>query len=253
MKQILILLFFINILTSFGFGQIQIGGDQPKDKKEKKEKTKAITNDSVVYDLKVFLGTTYSSTFRTLEPNHKNELFSDSLGIRADEVNRTAWSFHLGFTSDISSHFMWEAGISFLQNGERYSFSDVDTSHVYDSKYSWLGVPLKIYFKHDFNKFRLQIGVGVIPQMQMKFNRTDTYKDVEGTESTIKTKTINGMNTFGVSAVGNIGFHYAVTNRFGFYAQFEYRHQLTSSYLKTYPYIHRGTAIGANVGFTFGI
>lgn len=253
MKRILILTFFINILTSFGFGQIQIGGEQPKDKKAKKEKAKKEPNDSAVYNMKVFLGTTFSSTFRTLTPNSKNELFADSLGERANETRRPAWSFHLGFSNDISKHFMWEAGVSFIQNGERYDFSATDTSHSYSSKYSWIGVPLKVYFKHDFKNLRLQVGVGVIPHMQMKFRREDIYKDREGVESTVDTKTINGMNTFGISAVGNAGIHYSITRRFGAYALFEYRHQLMSSYLKTYPYIHRGTAIGVNFGLTFGL
>jgi hypothetical protein len=252
MKRILILLFFINILTSFGFGQIQIGGNDPNDKKAKKEKVKKESNDSTTYGIRVFLGSTYASTFRTLIPN-KNELFADSLGVRSDEVSRPAWAFHLGFTSDISRYLMWEAGVSFMQNGERYRFSDTDTSHTYSAKYSWIGVPLKLYFKHDFNKLRLQVGVGAIPHMQLKFRKTDVFTNQQGVETTVETKTTTGMNNFGISAVGNIGLHYSITNRFGIYASFEYRHQLTSSYLKTYPYAHRGTAIGANFGLTFGL
>lgn len=252
MKRILILLFFINILTSFGFGQIQIGGNEPKGKKMKNEKAKKDPNDSTKYDIRVFLGTTYANTFRTLTPN-KNELFGDSLGVRANETSRPAWSFHLGVNNDISKYLMWEAGVSFIQNGERYHFSDTDTSHNYSAKYSWIGVPLKLYFKHDFNKLRLQIGVGAIPHMQLKFRRTDVFTNREGVETTTEIKTTTGMNNFGISAVGNIGVHYSITNRFGVYATFEYRHQLTSSYLKTYPYVHRGISIGANFGFTFGL
>jgi hypothetical protein len=252
MKRILLLVVFINILTTFGYSQIQIGGEQPKQKKEKPSKVKKEPNDSAVYSLKVFLGTTFSSTYRTLEPN-KNDLFADSLGPRAGEVRRPAWAFHLGFSNDISKYFMWEAGVSFLQNGERYDFAGTDTSHNYTSKYSWIGMPLKVYFKYDIKKFRLQLGGGIVPQMQMKFRREDAFVNSEGTESTIKTKTINGMNTFGVSAIGNVGFHYNITNRFGVYLLFEYRHQLTSSYLKTNSYIHKGNAIGANFGFTFGL
>lgn len=252
MKRILILLFFINILTSFGFGQIQIGGNDPQDKNGKKEKVKKDPNDTTKYGIRLFLGTTYAGTFRTLAPN-KNDLFADSLGIRANETSRPAWSFHLGITNDISKHLMWEAGISFIQNGERYSFSDTDTSHSYSAKYSWIGVPLKLYFKHDFNKLRLQVGIGAIPHMQLKFRRTDVFKNQKGVETTVETKTTTGMNNFGISAVGNIGVHYSITNRFGAYVLFEYRHQLTSSYLKTYPYIHRGTSIGANFGLTFGL
>ncbi len=252
MKRIIILIVFINILTTFGFGQIQIGGDQPKEKKEKKEKVKKDPNDSTEYSLRLFVGTTVAGTYRTLEPN-KNELFADSLGVRADEKSLTRWSFQLGFTSDINKSLMWEAGVAFMQNGEQYSFSATDTSHNYTSRYSWLGVPLKLYYKHDFNKLRLQVGAGVIPQMQMKFRREDTFLNREGTNSTVETKTINGMNTFSISAVGNIGLHYSITNRFGAFVQFEYRHQLMSSYLKTYPYIHKGTSIGANFGLTFGL
>lgn len=252
MKRILILLFFINILTSFGFGQIQIGGDEPKGKKAKKEQVKRESNDSTKYGVRVFLGTTYATTFRTLTPN-KNDLFADSLGVRANETSRPAWAFHLGVTNDISKYLMWEAGVSFIQNGERYRFSDTDTSHNYSAKYSWIGVPLKLYFKHDFNKLRLQVGVGAIPHMQMKFRKTDVFTNQEGVETTTEVKTTTGMNNFGISAVGNVGVHYSITNRFGAYVMFEYRHQLTSSYLKTYPYIHKGTSIGVNFGLTFGL
>lgn len=252
MKRILILFFFLNNLTSFTFGQIQIGGNQPEEKKEKKEKEKKIHTDSTDYSMRVFFGTTYANTFRVLEPN-KDELFADSLGSRADEKNRSYWSFHLGFSSDISRYFMWEAGISFLRNGEQYSFSDVDSSHTYTNRHSWIGVPIKFYFKHDMNRFRIQVGAGVIPHMQLKYKRTETYVNQNGTTTTNEVKTINGINTFGVSVIGNAGFHYSLSKRVGVYAMFEYRHQLTSSYWKTNPYIHKGTAIGANFGLTFGI
>lgn len=251
MKRFLIVIFFINILTSFGFGQIQVGGNQPKIKKEKSVK-KTIDGEEKPSETRVYLGTGVSSTFRTLEPN-KNELFAESLGVRADETNYTAWAFHLGFSTDISKYLMWESGISFLRNGEKYAFSETDTSHTYTSKYSWIGVPIKLYFKHDISKFRLQAGVGVIPQMQMKFSKNEIFKNSNNVESVVETKTINGMNNFGVSAVANLGFQYNLSPKFGVFVQFEYRHQLTSSYLKTNAFIHRGTAIGSNFGVVFGL
>lgn len=252
MKRILILSFFIHILTSFSFGQIQIGGSQPEPVKEKKEKVKKVRNDSTDYSMKVFAGTSISSTFRRLEPN-KNDLFADSLGSRANEKSKAYWSFHLGFSSDISRHFMWEAGVSFLRNGEQYNFPQNDSTHTYTTRHSWIGVPIKFYFKHDFNKLRLQVGIGAIPHMQMKYKRTDSYVQQDGTRITNDLKTINGMNTFGVSVIGNAGIHYSLSKRTGIYLMFEYRQQLTSSYWKTNPYIHKGTAIGANFGLTFGI
>lgn len=255
MKRILILGFFISILTSFVSGQIQIGGSQPKapkSSKSKKDKTIKSVNDTTVYSMKVFAGTTFGTTYRTLEPN-KNELFADSLGYRADERSKAYWSFHIGFTSDINKHLMWEAGVSFMRNGEQNSFSSPDTSYNYVNRHSWIGVPLKLYFKHDLKKIRFQIGVGAIPHMQLKYKSVGMYTDINGKEISTELKTIKGMNNFGVSLIGNAGIHYSFTKRIGMYLQFEYRHQLTSSYWKTDPYIHRGTVIGANLGLTFGL
>lgn len=253
MKQIFITLFLITFLTSFGFGQIQIGGEQPKAKKGKHQQTKKEPNDSTVYDLKVFLGASFGSAYRTLTPNTKNPLFADSLGERENETRSKSWGVNLGFTSDISKYFMWEAGVSLFQNGEKYSFQAVDSSHSYTSKYSWIGIPLKIYFKYDLKKLRIQAGGGIVAQMQFKYRQQEEFVNSKGTTTTSEIKTVKNVNSFGISAIANAGIHYSITKRFGAYLLFEYRHQLTPSHLKTYPYIHKGTAIGANVGFTFGL
>lgn len=254
MKSILSLLVFISILTSFSFGQIQIGGDQPKSTKTQKQKApKTPKSDTANYDLKVFLGTTIASTYRTLAPA-KDPLFAEELGSRVDEVSKAAWSYHLGFSNDINRFMMWEAGISWLRNHEQYLYTvEGDTTHNYTSKYSWIGMPIKLYFKYDFKKVRFVVGGGFSPQIQMKFRKDEVFVDSYATETTNKIKTINGMNTFGISAIANIGIHYNITNRFGLYLTAEYRHQLTNSHTKTFPYIHKGTAIGANFGLAFGI
>lgn len=254
MKRNLIVICIFLLNAFIGFNQIQIGGSQPKkQQKAKSEKPhKQLLNDSIDNKMKLFLGATYASTFRSLEPN-KNSLFADSLGERAKELSKGNWGIHLGFNSEISKYFMWEAGVSFFMNGERYHFSDVDTTHKYVNKYSWIGVPLKVHFKYDINRFRFSVGGGIIPQMQLKYRQKDDFSSRDGGSKTISTKTIEGMNTFGISGIVNAGVHFNISKRVGIYALFEYRHQLTNSFLKTKPYNHKGTSTGVNFGITFGI
>ncbi|MCO5260157.1 MAG: hypothetical protein M9916_08440 [Crocinitomicaceae bacterium] len=251
MKHIFLSFFFITILTFFGYSQIQIGGNETKKEKKQKEKKERVEKD--FYDMRAFLSANYGSAYRTLKPNTKNSLFADSLGERANETRSTSWGVNLGFNSDISKYLMWEAGFSYFQNGEKYSFKDTDTSHTYTSKYTWIGIPLKLYFKYDLKKVRFQFGGGIVAQMQFKYRQNDEFVDHFSKTTTSEVKTINNVNTFGISAVANAGIHYSFTKRFGGFIQFEYRHQLTPSHLKTYPYIHKGNAIGATIGFTFGL
>lgn len=254
MRHILISFLFINILTSFSFGQILVGGNQPKEK-EKKAKTvtqKSNISDTTVFNTKVFIGVGAASTYRSLNPN-SNELFADSLGTRVNETPRIGWNFNLGFTTELNKYLMLEGGISYFFNGEKYAFKDSDTSHTYDSKYSWIGVPLKLHFKYDIKKFRISLGAGVIPQMQLKFRQESTTIDKMNITTDNTLKTSNGMNSFSISAIGTVGFHYNITRRFGVFLNIDYRHQLTSSYLKTNAYNHKGTAFGGTLGFTLGI
>lgn len=251
MKRHFLYFIFTLFISSLSFSQIQVGSKKTKEKHSKSKTIKA--GDTTSFDFRAFIGSSYGRTFRSLNENTKNPLFSDSLGERSNETPLNTWSFQLGFRSDISNYLMWEGGLSFMQNGESYSYTATDTMHSYESKYSWIGVPLKLYFKYDFGKFRTAFGVGVVPQMQLKFKRVDTFVNSNNTESTIKTKTINELNTFGVSVVGNVGIHYLFTSRIGLYLFFEYRQQLTPSHIKTYPYIHKGNMLGANFGLTIGI
>ncbi|HNR85935.1 MAG TPA: hypothetical protein PKN22_02685 [Taishania sp.] len=252
MKQILIFLIFTNILTTFSYSQIQIGGDEKAAKKEKKKKEKVKPVEKDFYDFRVYVSGTLGSSYRLLKPNTKNPLFMDSLGQRANETRSMGWGTTLGFTSDLSKYLMWEAGFSYFQNSEKYSYQATDTSHTYTSKYTWIGIPLKLHFKYDLKKVRFNVGAGVLPQMQFKYKQDDEFVNHNGKTTTSSVKTIKDVNTFGISVVANAGIHYSFTKRFGAFLQFEYRQQLTPSHLKTYPYIHKGNNIGATFGFTLG-
>lgn len=252
MKRYLILLTFIHSLTSFG--QIQIGGETENGKsdREKKEKTLKQEKDTVVKTqdgaTEVFLGANWSVTNRRLEVN--TSVFGDSLGARADETGLNTWSFSLGMRNRINSYLMWEGGISFLRNGETYDFEEADSSYAYTSTYSYIGMPLKLYYTYGKEKLRLQVGGGLIPQMALNFRQDIRYRDAEGGEFTEEIKTKVGQSSFAIALVASIGVNYELGSGWGLYLQPEYRYQLTSSYLKTEPYLHYGTALGISFGIS---
>lgn len=250
MNKLLIFLFLITSLTSFG--QIQIGGEteDPKKEKEKTPKQEKVTSEKSG-DTEIFLGTNWSVTDRILIEN--KGLFGDSLGERAKEIGVNRWSFGLGFRTKLNNYLMCEGGVSYLQNGESYSFEGIDTSSTYTNSYQYIGMPIKLYYFYGQKKLRFQVGVGVVPQMALKFKQTSKTIDSDDNEISESVETKIGFSSFVVSIVGNIGIQYEFMPTWSIYVMPEYRRQLTSSYLNTNKYQHFGTALGVSVGFVKSI
>ena len=91
----------------------------------------------------------WSNTFRRLEEN--DGLFGDSIGARGDETAYNRWSFGIGIRSMLSKNFMFEGGMAYMRNGEQYSFSGADTSYTYTSQYSYISMPIKLYYTLETN------------------------------------------------------------------------------------------------------
>ncbi len=245
MHRILIIFIFFISLTSFG--QIQIGGETKEEKPERKEKPAKVVVEKKSDDaIDVFLGTNWSNTYRRLETN-KN-IFGDSIGSRENEVGIGAWSFGFGIRTKLNKFLLFEGGISYLQNGEKYSFEGVDTSYSYTNKYSYIGMPLKLYYYHQFKDLRIMVGVGGIPQMALKFHQESKTVNSKGDEQTEKIKTKVGYNSFVLSAVANIGIQYEFMPTWSIYLIPEYRVQLNSSYLTSNKFKHFGNAMGLSFG-----
>lgn len=246
MNKTLLFLFLSITLTSFG--QIQIGGETEEPKKEPEKKVKPEKSvEKKSSDSEIFFGTNWSATNRVLVEN--KGLFGDSLGERANETGVNRWSFGLGFRTKLNNFLICEGGVSYLQNGETYLFEGTDTSVTYTNSYQYIGMPIKLYYFFGQNKLRFQVGVGVIPQMALKFRQTSKTIDSEGSEVSESLETKIGYSSFVVSFVGNIGIQYEFTPTWSIYVLPEYRRQLTSSYLNTNKHQHFGTALGVNVGF----
>ncbi len=196
----------------------------------------------------VFVNTNWSKTSRKLIVN--DGLFGDSLGERAKETSLNLWSFGLGFRSEITKNIMWEGGVSFQQNGEQYSFEQVDSSYQYESKYNYISLPIKVYYKYG-KALRVIGGLGIVPQMFVKFHQKRSWTDSNSIEGSEEIKTTVGYNSFVISSVFNLGVELDFSDRVTLFFIPEYKVQLTSSYLKTNSYKHYGRSIGINMGLSF--
>lgn len=190
----------------------------------------------------------WSNTFRRLEEN--DGLFADSLGVRADETSYNRWSFGIGIRSMLTNHLMFEGGLSYTRNGEQYSFSDIDTSHTYTSQYSYIAMPIKLYYTFG-KRFKVLVGVGIVPQIFQGYKQNITWESTDKTDGSEEIKTKQGFNSFVISAVANLGIEYEYSSKMSILFIPEYKTQLNSSLDENDSYKHFGRSIGFNLGLTY--
>ncbi len=209
------------------------------------EKKKSNDNDS---SSSVYLEAGIFSVNRTLESNP--EFLNKPIGERANETKINLWSYSIGVAAPISKNFVFDGGLSFIQNGEQYAWqsSTSDSSFNYETKYRYIGMPLQVKFQTGKN-FQFFIGGGLIPQMQVAYLQTQNWTDSLGGQDDAKIKTYSNLNSFVLTAVGSAGIVLNFQNKFGLRLSAQYRRQLTDSYTKYNGYLHNTSAIG----FTFGL
>jgi len=89
----------------------------------------------------VYLEAGIFSVNRSLESN--SAFLNKPLGERANETKINLWSYSIGMVVPISKHFVFDGGLSFIQNGEQYAWesSTGDSSFNYQTKYRYIGMP----------------------------------------------------------------------------------------------------------------
>lgn len=236
--------FFTFVLGNafLGVTQIEIS-EETQEKENKQEEVKDYGG-----HVEAFVLTNWSSTSRKLIEN--DAPYGDPLGTRADEDGLNTWSFGLGIRSQVNPYFAWEGGISYLRNGESYSFEDSDTSHNYQTTYSYIAMPFKAYFTIG-DQFKLLAGGGVVPQMFLNYKQDREWVDAKNTKTTEEFSTRSGYNSFAISAVFNIGAQLNFGKRTSILFIPEYRIQLSSSYQETSSFKHYGRELGFNIGLSF--
>ncbi len=198
----------------------------------------------------LILYTNWSSTYRSLKINEG--LFGKPIAERADEKSASFWSYGIGFQSRISNHFTWEGGIALQRNGEKYSFEEKDTLYSYTSRYSYISMPIKLYYKTG-KAFKLIAGVGIVPQIFLGYKQNVNWKNKNGVEGSGEIKETIGYNSFVLSSVFNLGVELEMNEKWGVFILPEYRIQLTNGYGEKKPYKHFARAIGLNMGLVINI
>jgi opacity protein-like surface antigen len=230
--------------------QIEITKETTKteDKERKAEKEKKEKSTSTSGATSIYFNTNWSYTTRRLIEN--DGLFAEPLGERANETPSNNWSFGLGFRASLHKNVLLEAGLALVQNGERYSFEDVDTMFSYRTTYSYISIPVKLLYTYG-DGVKLLAGVGITPQMFMRYKQEQDWTTSNGTNESEIVKATSGFNNFALSATLSLGVQFKIADRWGLQVVPEYRMQLNSSYSKNDGYKHYATAFGGNIGLVF--
>lgn len=238
------LLFFVGEL----FAQVLIGSPEVKNKSQKKPKTKQLKLNSIgETGTRIYLLSNWSSSNRTLTEN--TGLYGDPLGERANETAAQVWSFGLGIQNDLNNHFFWDAGISYVQNGENYSFELNDSSYMYQTRYQYVAMPLRFNYHIQKNWFHVYAGIGLMPQMYVSSKRSVDW--TKGNQSNELDEAITEkVAPVVLSGLVNLGVLIDLKKGFSLLISPELRFQLNSSYDKFQSYIHKNQSMGISFGLT---
>ncbi len=239
---------FALLCANVSISQIVIGEQEELVKDTKKVKgPKDKIEDNTNFTTEIFFGAGVMRTFRNISPN-PNELFGKPLGERANEQAMVRPEFYLGIRKKLNGFLMIEGNVRYLQSGEKYAFSSPDSTHNYSVIYNELGVGLKLFYYKTIKKVDILVGAGLMPTFRMKMKRQDHFVTSAGKEIDHEDKSKNGLNNVGVNVAANAGIQYNVHPRVGLFAMFEYRYNLTNTFLKYEPYKHHLNGIGASFG-----
>ncbi|MDX2361117.1 MAG: hypothetical protein QNK23_09940 [Crocinitomicaceae bacterium] len=234
------------IAVNSSYAQVEISAESTKKEKKKKDRGERTKDNGT----SVFGTVNWSYTTRKLVEN--DGLFGKPLGERAYETNLNTWSFELGLRNKLNQYLSWEGGISYMKNGESYSYEGADSTYSYETRYSYVGMPLKLLFTYG-EKIKLIVGAGVVPQMFVGYKQDREWTTTLGSSSDEEFKTKTGYSSFVISAVMNVGIQVNLGGRWSALFMPEYKIQLTSSDDKSSAYKHFGRSLGFNVGLVLDL
>ena len=237
-----ILIFLFSFCGESVFAQVELSKETTKKEKKKKVKSGPSEKDGAT---SIFLTTNWSFTNSRLETN--DGLVGDSLGSRANETGLNTWSFGIGFRNRLHKNFVLEGGVSFMRNGESYSFVEADTSYSYQTQYTYIAMPIRGMYSYG-DKIEFLVGGGIVPQLFVGYKQDRQWTTSNNTDGSETFKTQNGFNTFLISAVINAGVQFKMSDSWSFLFLPEYKIQLNTSFVKLSPYKHFSRSLGFNFG-----
>lgn len=242
------------LLAAFSLNaQIESGKTGPKKKRthtktEKTEGAKPDKSPASDYTL-LSLNYSYGSSFRTLKEN--GDFYGEPLGERSQETRLPVSGVYLAANTKFDGHIHLDFALGFQQYGEQYENSGSDTSISYKTTYSQLVLPLKVQYQGG-KKVSFFIGTGFQAQLLAAYQNKTTVT-IEGNESTIKETVLKNKSPFSLASTSSIGVQLPMTAKSTLLISGDYVLQLSNTFNKQAPYIHRSSLFGFKVGIGFKI
>ena len=179
-----------------------------------------------------------------------SDFLAKPLGERAFETSYVRWSFTLGMSVPLSKVLYFDGGISYLQNGEQYSWksSENDSSFSYQTSYSYISTPFQLKIQCGL-RLKYFVATGLQPQLFQSFRQKQQWTNDVNTKYSGTLKDNSDLNSFVISWITTVGFQLEMSKLYGVRIAAQYRNQLSNSYLKTAEYIHKANGLG----FVFGL
>ena len=151
----------------------------------------------------------------------------------------------------LSKLLYFDGGMSYLQNGEQYSWesSENDSTFSYQTSYSYISMPLQVKIQGGL-RLKYFLATGLQPQLFQSFRQKQQWTNDVNTKYTAILKDNNECNSFVISWITTVGFQVEMSKLYGVRIAAQYRNQLNSSYLKTGEYIHKANGLGFAFGLT---
>jgi hypothetical protein len=187
--------------------------------------------------------------FRTLVSN--DAFLPTPLGTRADELELKAWSHQIGICMGLSEHFYLDGAVSWMQNGESYSFAslDSDSTFNYQTRYRYLALPVQLKYTRG-DQLKIFGGLGLVPALYQGFKQELQWTNALGAEYDDQISVNNAMNSFILSWVSSLGIEAQLDSHYAFRFGVMYRAQLNNSYTPYEDYIHKSKGWGLQFGLT---
>lgn len=221
------------------FAQLEMNG---KPSSQQREQLKAPTQ--------VCLEAFSFNSHRILSPNPN--FLNTPLGERANEVPLRLWSYGLGLQTGLGKWLRFDAGLQFVQNGERYNYSESqsDSTFQYENRYRYLGMPMSLNV-HWGGNFKLFAGPGITPLIFSQFVQNTRWTSALGSKEDDKIKVKN--NEYASSSLevfGQIGAQWTGKSGWGGMVKAVYRKQVTNTYSKYNEAMHSAYGWGFGIGIT---
>lgn len=230
--------------NSILFSQIESGKKKGKKNKQVVEASKQNENEPKTI---VSLSYARGNSFRILKQN--GDFFGDSLGEKSLETKIPCSGIYLGLNNSLQKNLFLDFGIGFQQFGEQFSKDMIDSTISYENKYSNIVLPLKIQFKKG-KDFQLFVSTGFQAQLALAFSNEYTITK-DNASNTIKSEITYNKNSFSLASCSSIGFQMRFSPKSCLIVSGDFIQQLSSSYNKQAPHIHKPNFYGFKIGLGF--